>query len=62
MQQMSLENLVQCVSPQWLHLLKTAERSQSVVLRNGIQRVNQEDVAEIMGAVIQEHAKETLYH
>ncbi|MGJ9382345.1 hypothetical protein [Salipaludibacillus sp. CF4.18] len=61
MQQMSLENLVQYISPQWLHLLKTVERSQFVVLRNGIQKVNEADVAEIMGAVIQKHTKETLY-
>ncbi|PYZ93789.1 hypothetical protein CR194_11615 [Salipaludibacillus keqinensis] len=62
MQQMSLENLVQYVSPQWLHLLRLEERSQFIVLRNGIQKVNEHDVAEIMEAVIQEHSKETLYH
>ncbi|MCE7791423.1 hypothetical protein K8O68_03165 [Salipaludibacillus sp. CUR1] len=62
MQQISLENLVQYVSPQWLHLLKMEERSRSIVLRNGLQKLNEEDVAEIMEAVIQEYAKETLYH
>ncbi|WP_280769956.1 hypothetical protein [Salipaludibacillus daqingensis] len=62
MQQMSLENLVQHVSPQWIHLLRVQERSQFIVLKNGIQTVNEDDVAEIMEAVIQEHAKETLYH
>lgn len=62
MQQISLENLVQYVSPHWLHLLKVQERSHFIVLRNGIQTVNETDVAEIMEAVIQEHAKETLYH
>ncbi|WP_416151528.1 hypothetical protein ACM26V_11355 [Salipaludibacillus sp. HK11] len=62
MQQVSLGNLVQHVSPQWIHLLRINEQSQYVVLRNGIQKVNQNDLTEIMEAVIQEHAKETLYH
>jgi len=62
MQQISLENLVQYVSPHWLHLLKVQERSHFIVLRNGIQKVNESDVAEIMEAVIQEYSKETLYH
>ncbi|MCR6107631.1 hypothetical protein HXA34_15095 [Salipaludibacillus agaradhaerens] len=62
MQQISLENLVQHVSPQWLHLLTSKERSQSIVLRDGLQRLNAEDLAEIMEAVIQEHAKKCYYH
>ncbi|QKS72090.1 hypothetical protein FLK61_36120 [Paenalkalicoccus suaedae] len=62
MQQISLGYLVQHVSPELMHLLTQDERSQNVVLRNGMTSVNQEDVMEIMEAVIQEHSKKALYH
>ncbi|MDG5787040.1 hypothetical protein QA612_06005 [Evansella sp. AB-P1] len=61
MQQVPLENLVQTVSPKWIHLLKEEELSQWVVLRNGIQQVNEDDLMEIVGAVIQEHQKTIFY-
>lgn len=62
MQQIPLANLVQHVSPKWLHLLKEEERSQWVVLRNGIQHVDETDLAEIVEAVIQEHQKSPFFH
>ena len=62
MQQVPLENIVQSVSPAWLHLLKTEERAQDVVLRNGLSHLNEEDVAEIVEAVIQQWSKNTLFH
>ncbi|MBU9713724.1 hypothetical protein [Evansella tamaricis] len=62
MQQIPLANLVQYVSPKWLHLLKEEEQSQWVVLRDGIKEVNEEDLAEIVEAVIQEHQKNPFYH
>ncbi|GEL08050.1 hypothetical protein [Salisediminibacterium halotolerans] len=61
MQQEPLENIVQTVSPAWLHLLKSDERHQDVVLRNGMNCLNESDVAEIVEAVIQQRAKNTLY-
>lgn len=61
MQQIPLENIVQFISPAWLHLLKLEERHQDVVLRNGMNRLNEQDVAEIVEAVIQQRAKNTLY-
>ncbi|ADU31525.1 hypothetical protein [Evansella cellulosilytica] len=61
MQQVPLKNLVQTVSPEWLHLLKEEERSQWVVLRDGIQQVNEDDLVEIVEAVILEHQKVNFY-
>ncbi|MFA9559064.1 hypothetical protein ACERII_17275 [Evansella sp. AB-rgal1] len=61
MQQVPLENLVQSLSPEWLHLLKEEERSQRVVLRDGIQQVNETDLMEIVEAVIKEHQKSSFY-
>ncbi|SDZ28977.1 hypothetical protein SAMN05421736_10944 [Evansella caseinilytica] len=62
MQQIPLENLVQHVSPKWLHLLKEKEKSQQVVLRDGIQQVNERDLAEIVEAVILVHNRAYPYH
>ncbi|WP_147805245.1 hypothetical protein [Alkalicoccus halolimnae] len=62
MHQISLGHLVQHVSPDWLHLLTDMERTKHVVLRNGVENVNEKDVMEIMEAVIAEFGKETLHH
>ncbi|MBU9721086.1 MULTISPECIES: hypothetical protein [Bacillaceae] len=62
MQQIPLANLVQYVSPKWLHLLKEEERTQWIVLKNGIAQVDEEDLVEIVEAVIQEHQKSPFYH
>lgn len=62
MQQIPLQDLVQTVSPQWLHLLKEEERSQWVVLRDGIQQMKEEDLAEIIEAVILQHQKIFVTH
>lgn len=62
MRQISLGHLVQHVSPNWLILLTENERTKDIVLRNGVENVKEEDVVEIMEAVISEYAKETLYH
>ncbi|SDO13771.1 hypothetical protein [Alkalicoccus daliensis] len=62
MHQITLGHLVQHVSPDWLLLLTDNERTKDIVLRNGVENVKEEDVMEIMEAVISEHASETLYH
>lgn len=62
MRQISLGHLVQHVSPNRLILLTENERTKDIVLRNGVENVKEEDVVEIMEAVISEYAKETLYH
>ncbi|WP_096189771.1 hypothetical protein [Evansella halocellulosilytica] len=62
MQQIPLANLVHHVSPEWIHLLTEQERTQWIVLRNGIQHVNETDLAEILEAVIEEHRKSPFYH
>lgn len=62
MLQVPLKDLVQTVSPKWLHLLKEEEQSQWVVLRNGMERLSEEDVAEIVEAVIIAHQRPRFYH
>ena len=62
MQQIPLQDLVQTVSPQWLHLLKEVERSQWVVLRDGVKQMKVEDLAEIIEAVILQHQKDFVTH
>ena len=62
MQQIPLANLVQFVSPKWLHLLKEEERTQWIVLQNGIQQVGKKDLVEILEAVILEHQKVPYNH
>lgn len=62
MHQITLGHLVQHVSPDWLLLLTDHERTKDIVLRNGVENLKEEDVMEIMEAVISEHANETLYH
>ncbi|UCZ52319.1 hypothetical protein LGQ02_15930 [Bacillus shivajii] len=61
MQQVPLENLVHHVSPEWIHLLTEQERTQWIVLRNGIAQVDQTDLAEIMEAVIEENRASPFY-
>ncbi|PRO65401.1 hypothetical protein [Alkalicoccus urumqiensis] len=62
MHQISLGHLVEHVSPSRLYLLTESERTKYVVLRNGVENVGQEDVEEIMEAVITELAEDALYH
>ncbi|TVP86912.1 MAG: hypothetical protein EA344_02830 [Alkalicoccus sp.] len=62
MHQISLGHLVQQKSPNWLHLLTDSERMKDIVLKNGVESINEEDVMEIMEAVIAEYAKETIHH
>lgn len=62
MHQMSLGHLVQHVSPDWLLLLTEHERTKDIVLRHGVESVKEEDIMEIMEAVIAEYTKETLHH
>lgn len=62
MLQVPLQDLVQTVSPKWLYLLKEEERSQWIVLRDGMQHVSEQDLAEIVEAVILAHQDLLLYH
>ncbi|MFC4737587.1 hypothetical protein ACFO4L_13370 [Bacillus daqingensis] len=62
MHQILLGHLVEQISPAWLHLLTEEERTKDIVLRHGVDQVNEDDVKEIMEAVISEKADNTLYH
>lgn len=62
MRQIPLGNLVQFVSPKLRHLLKEEELTQWIVLQNGIQQVDKQDLVEIVEAVILEHQKTPFYH
>ncbi|CAM3855580.1 hypothetical protein [Alkalicoccus chagannorensis] len=62
MHQISLGDLVQYVSPEKFHLLKYVERTKDIVLRHGLETVGEDDIVEIMEAVITEQSEEILLH
>ncbi|TMW71760.1 hypothetical protein [Alteribacter natronophilus] len=62
MEHLPLVSLVQFVSPDWLRMLKEEEQSQLIVVRDGIRRVSEEDLIEIVEAVIKEKRQHAIYH
>ncbi|WP_096436189.1 hypothetical protein [Alteribacter populi] len=62
MEHLPLVNLVQFVSPGWLRMLKEEEQLQLVVIRDGIHYVSEEDLIEIVEAVIIEKRQHEIYH
>ncbi|PYZ97165.1 hypothetical protein CR205_00760 [Alteribacter lacisalsi] len=62
MEHLPLVSLVQFVSPDWLRMLKEEEQSQLIVVRDGIRRMSEEDLIEIVEAVIKEKRQHAIYH
>ncbi|MBU8905226.1 hypothetical protein [Desertibacillus haloalkaliphilus] len=62
MQTIQLAHLIESISPRYLSLLKRKEQDFPIVLRDGLSKVKEDDVKEIIEAVIMENGKETYLH
>ena len=62
METIELSYLLVSVSPQYLSLLTGNEKNVSIVLRDGFTCVNEEDVKEIVEAVIMENMNKSYIH
>jgi hypothetical protein len=57
-----LSRIVLKVSPELVCFLTSSELNSEIVLRNGIEALEAQDVMEIIQYSISEHQKDTLFH
>ncbi|MFB5663919.1 hypothetical protein [Alteribacillus sp. HJP-4] len=62
MEQIQLDVLLEFMYPEGLALLKEEERQVPIVLQDGLRDVDEQDVQEIIEAVLMERGKNGLSH